>query len=139
MITFGLVHMKYTRCTLHVTLLVHIKYTVCTLHVTLLVHINYTVCKLHVTDDPNNHNWDCRQGPYYYRTYPSRLCFPDIWSFCCDLILLISAECIAVQVSLQFFQPHSAWVRAVHGELGLQNCSRVCYCNICRYCYNTFL
>ena len=99
-----LVHAKYTGCLLHVALLVHIKYTICTLHVALLVHINNTICTLHVTDDANILNCDCRQGTYYYSTSPSRLCFTDIWSFCCNLILLVSAEFFAVCVSLQFLQ-----------------------------------
>ena len=75
MITLGLVHIKYTACTLHVALLVHIKYTVCTLHVALLVYIKYTVCTLLVSDDANTPNCDCWQGTYYYSTYFSRLCF----------------------------------------------------------------
>ena len=82
-----------------------------------LVHIKYTGCTLHVTDNPNNPNLDCWYGKYYYGTHPVRLCFSDIRCFCWILFLLVSAECIEVLLSLQLFQSHSDSVLVVRVDL----------------------
>ena len=96
------------------------------------VSTNYTVGALHVTDDANTPNCDCRQGTYYHSTYPSWLCFSDIWSFCCNLIFLISAEFFAVWVYLQFLRWCAVlWLR-LDSYLPLGPIA-------CRYGYNTFL
>ena len=95
------------------------------LHVTGLVHGNCTrcifacyrvstwelyqmhICKLQMIN--NIPNCDCRQGISFYSTYHSRLCFPDIDSFCWSLFLLFSVECIAIWVSLQLMPFKVIW------------------------------
>ena len=119
---------------MHIACYVVSAYNIYQMHIACYVGNTYKKPRMHIACYRWWYNpiWDCRQGHCYYSSYPSRLCFPDILSICCNLIFLVSAECIAVQVFLQLLRSFAVlWLRLdSHLRLGPITC---------RYGYNTFL